>query len=158
MNRRPFIVVFTLFVGTLYLMAKPGIPLQFKLECSQRENLGEITRYTVDLTITPLAESDRLSLDVKVPEGYRLLNGFKYWEGKVSARSSFTEKLVIEGPTQSPQDVEILGVLHMGKAISSKTLKLRLGPEGEMTQEVYPQITLERDKATDGEGRRIRRE
>jgi|SaaInlStandDraft_1057018.scaffolds.fasta_scaffold17908_1 hypothetical protein len=158
MKRTLLTLILTLMVGALPLLAKPGVPLQFKLECSAKENLGEITRYTVELTVTPLAESDRVSLDVKVPEGYRLLNGFKYWEGKVVSRSTFKEKLTLDGPTSSPLDLEVKSTLHMGKAVSSKSLKLLLAPQESTDEVVYPQLDLQVEKTGKSEGRRIRRE
>lgn len=158
MNRSLLFSALFFIVGILPVLAKPGVPLQFKVDNTNKENLGEITRYTVTITLTPLAKADRLSLDVKVPEGYRLLNGFKYWEGKVDARSTLSEKITLDGPTAAPLSLEVVATMHMGKAVSSKNSKVLLTPEEVENEKVYPQLDLEKSKAQGSEGRRIRRQ
>ena len=154
--RHTIFLMLTVLMIPMVIWAKPSAPMNFSLESQGSEKVGDQTRYNVEIKFVPLTNSDRVTLQLMLPEKYRLLEGTSYWEGIVTKDEHLTRTLLIEGPTESSDTIKLMAEIEMGSAKSSKVVSLKLNPLDDHQQSVYPIVILE--KSENSEARRIRRE
>lgn len=154
--RSLFLLLICVLSASSALWAKPSAPMNISFESLGVEKIGDQARYRVEIKFVPLTASDRVTLQLMLPEKYRLLEGTSYWDGLVLANASLNKSLLIEGPIDTPDTIRLLAEMEMGTAKSSKLVNLKLNPLEENKESVYPMIVLEKTNST--EVRRIRRE
>ena len=154
--RRSFLLLLSVLLAPLALWAKPSAPMNISFQSLGSEKMGDQSRYRVEIKFVPLTASDRVTLQLMLPEKYRLLEGSSYWEGQVVANAALNKSLLIEGPTEKPDTIRLLAEMEMGSAKSSKVVTLKLNPLDGHQESVYPMIVLE--KSSQSQVRRIRRE
>jgi hypothetical protein len=156
MMRHKLCFLLALALAPVSLWAKPSVPMNFSLTSTSSEKVGDQTRYHVEVKFIPLTNSDRVTLQLMLPEKYRLLEGVSYWEGQVAINETLSKQLLIEGPSETPDSIRLLAEMEMGSARSSKVLTLRLSATEDLQSSSYPILIREKGEAS--ETRRIRRE
>jgi hypothetical protein len=150
-------LVLSLLVFETCLVAKSRPPLTMQLQKSSSESLGDQERYAVALQFTPTDTSERITLKINLPTGYKMLEGVAYWEGQLDKNQKFSKNLIIEGPKADPKDISVDAVMEMGgSTILTKTLVLKLSPNSPSQTSSYPPITL--NKTNSNGTQPIRRE
>jgi len=118
-----------LIIGLVFPMlvwAKPRAPMVNKLHLTSIEQDKDTNIYQVQLDFTPLTDSNRVIFSLKVPQNFKLIEGFTYWEGYLKSSESFQKILKLQGPLGIDGKIELAATMEMEGTKSTTRTMLNL--------------------------------
>jgi len=118
-----------LIIGLVFpmlVLAKPRAPMVNKLHLTAIEQDQDTNVYQVQLDFTPLTESKRVIFSLKVPQKFKLIEGFTYWEGFLKPSESFQKILKLQGPLGKDGKIELTATMEMEGTKSTTRTSLDL--------------------------------
>jgi len=119
-----------LFISVLFPVlawAKPSAPMINKLHLTSIQQEQDANLYLIQLDFTPLVDSKRIKLALKIPQDFSLLEGFSYWEGSLNSGQTFKKILKIKAPLSQEGKIEVSATMEMETTKSTTISALTLG-------------------------------